>query len=93
MGTPPRPLVTLRWSPWGAGPQRIDVATTAEGLSSGNYLSSEELPPEANTLRWERAQGEAEHHWRVLTHTAGGWVSSVGAIFAGPGCVGADYQS
>lgn len=92
MGTPPQALVTLRWSPSGAGAQRIDVATTGEGLATGTYLSSEELSSDATTFRWEWAQGEAEHHWRVLTRTAGGWMSSVEAVFAGPGCVGVDMQ-
>jgi hypothetical protein len=92
VGTPPRAVVYLRWTPSGAGRQRVDVATVATGLTSGNYQSSDELPGDVDALDWTRASGEAEHHWRVLTRTVAGWVPSVEGLFTGPGCVGADYQ-
>lgn len=90
VGTPPRPTVILRWTPSGAGLQRVDVAITADGLAGGRFLSSGELPADAGRLDWDQARGEAEHHWRVLTRTATGWVSSQESVFTGPGCVGAD---
>jgi hypothetical protein len=73
--------------------QRVDVWLTPDDLSAGRFSSTDELPAETSTLEWTRAQGEAEHHWRVLTATSGGWVPSESAIFAGPGCVGVDEAS
>lgn len=90
VGTPPRPHVVLRWVPSRAGNQRVDVATTGAGLASGDFMSSDELPADATTIDWTRAQGVAEHRWRVLTRTADLWISSAEAVFTGPGCVGAD---
>jgi hypothetical protein len=72
------------------GGQRVDVATTADGLTSGGFISSDDLPADATTIDWTRAEGEAEHHWRVLTRVPDGWASSSEAMFPGPGCVGAD---
>jgi hypothetical protein len=90
VGTPPRPLVRLRWSPSKAGSQRIDVAATGSGLANRQFRSSAELSPDTASLTWDSAEGEAEHHWRVLTKTPAGWVPSEEATFTGPGCVGAD---
>jgi hypothetical protein len=82
----------MRWTASGAGRQRVDVSVLSNGFDTGQFESSAVLSPNTTDLVWERAHGEAQHRWRVLTRTPDGWVSSRQALFSGPGCVGVDTQ-
>lgn len=89
-GAPPRPVVHLRWTPSGAGRQRVQVAVVRDGFRTGDFERSRRLPAERRRLDWHRARGEAQHHWRVVTRNGGRRARSEIAQFTGPGCVGAD---
>jgi hypothetical protein len=92
IGTPPKPIAYLRWTPSGAGAQRVDVTLFADGFATRHFDHSVRLSPARSRLSWRRVSGEAIHHWRVLTRVKGRWYSSAIATFDGPGCVGADMQ-
>lgn len=90
-GEPPRARVVLRWTPSGAGAQRVDVSVLDGGFA-GTFASSRPLPPDRAVLGWPEPGGEATHFWRVRTRVGGRWVDSETATFTGPGCVGVDMQ-
>ena len=91
-GEPPRARVVLRWTPSGAGAQRVDVSVLDDGFAAGTFASSRPLPPDRAVLGWPEPGGEAMHFWRVRTRVDGRWVDSETATFTGPGCVGVDMQ-
>ena len=91
-GTPPKAVVSLRWTASGKGRQRVDVTAFANGFATRKYTSSARLSTTRNRLEWRRSSGEAIHRWRVLTRANGRWYSSAIRTFTGPGCVGTDMQ-
>lgn len=92
IGTPPRPVVHLRWTPGGRGRQRVDVSVIDNSFEPGTYESSELLGAATSDLDWHRARSEATHLWRVLTEADDAWIASATGRFDGPGCVGVDPQ-
>lgn len=91
-GTPPAPVTDFWWNPTGRGPQRVDLTALSDGFATGRYETVATLPADAATFRLDGPDGEAKHHWRVLTQEGERWISSEVATFQAPGCVGADQR-
>jgi len=85
-------VAELRWelaaTPGSA--QRVDV--TIYSFEGEQFESSELLPPDQTTLKWEDVGGQAIHFWRVLTRHPEGWVSSEIAQFEGVICIGDEVE-
>lgn len=73
--------------------QRVDITIFKKGFETGQFESSELLPPDQSSLEWEELDPGLNHRWRVLTLQSGGWVPSEIAIFKGPVCVGDEEES
>jgi hypothetical protein len=82
-------IAHLSWVPAGASAaeQRVAVSIYRNGFETGNFDSSESLPPERAALDWRQLRGQAIHLWRVLTRYGETWVASETASFEGPLCV------
>lgn len=65
----------------------VAVSARKDGLDTGNYTTSEVLPPDRSTYSLRDSQPGGIYYWRVLTRRDGGWVGSATAQFEGPTCV------
>lgn len=83
-----RGIAQLRWTPSleGGSAQRVDVSTSATGISSGILASSSSLVAGAGGYEWLNTEPGAIHYWRVLTRFDDGWVTSEVATFTGLSC-------
>lgn len=83
-----RPVATLSWTP--ASPrgseQRVAVTIYRDGFERGDFRVGQALAADQATFEWERIEGQALHHWRVLTLHPDGWQPSETATFEGPVC-------
>jgi hypothetical protein len=83
---PARALVKLQWTPASqqGSEQRIVVTIFSDGFRRGAFDVSSPLSSNQTSLVWDKLQGEAIHHWKVLTLQPSGWVLSQTGTFEGP---------
>ncbi|MEA2703803.1 MAG: hypothetical protein QOD63_1748 [Actinomycetota bacterium] len=82
-----KPLTRLSWQPAGANVQVVAVSARPDGLESGNYTTSEELPGDHAAYELRDSQPGGVYYWRVLTRDGDVWAASATAQFEGPTCV------
>ncbi len=63
------------------------MSARPDGLDSGNYTTSEELPADHSTYELRDSQPGGVYYWRVLTRRGDAWAASATAQFEGPTCV------
>lgn len=83
-----RSFARLSWTPAAStgSEQRVAVTIYRDGFEHGTYRVGPALPPDRTTFDWEPLEGQAVHHWRVLTLQPDGWRPSSTAGFDGPTC-------
>ena len=82
-----RPRTLLSWQPSGANVQLVAVSARPDGLDSGNYTATEELPAGRSSYELRDSQPGGVYYGRVLTRQGSGWAASETAQFEGPTCV------
>ena len=64
--------------------QRMVITIFKDGFERGAFDVSGPLRSNQTSLVWDKAKGQAIHHWKVLTLQPTGWVASATATFEGP---------
>lgn len=76
----------LRWAPAPEPGREQVVQVTVHSFKPGDFDASDALDAGAAELAWTDLQGQAIHHWRVVTRHDDRWLASETATFQPPTC-------